>query len=109
MLISNNISVYMQVHPRRAVNIPLYLLPTMFTGILSGSTTTFTHLSCWSTAVTIITLLVLIVRRFLDGAYRKELPLPPGPRPLPVVGNILDIPKAMSAREYRKLSDIYGT
>ena len=35
-------------------------------------------------------------------------PLPPGPPPLPLLGNILDIPKKISAQEYQKLSDKYG-
>ena len=48
------------------------------------------------------------LNRYLGPAYRKQLPLPPGPPPLPVIGNLLNIPKKISAREYRRLSDKYG-
>ena len=39
----------------------------------------------------------------------KQLPLPPGPRPLPIVGNLFDIPKVFSSPKYRDLSDRYGS
>ncbi|KAI0753249.1 CyP450 monooxygenase [Daedaleopsis nitida] len=34
--------------------------------------------------------------------------LPPGPTPLPLVGNIFDMPRTMDAREYQKFTDQYG-
>lgn len=40
---------------------------------------------------------------------RRRLPLPPGPRPLPIIGNVLDMPGKNSGAEYRELSDKYGT
>ncbi|EIW55506.1 CyP450 monooxygenase [Trametes versicolor FP-101664 SS1] len=39
---------------------------------------------------------------------RRRLPLPPGPRPLPIIGNVLDMPGKNSGAEYRELSDKYG-
>lgn len=33
---------------------------------------------------------------------------PPGPPPLPIIGNLLDVPKSMSAKEYDVLSKTYG-
>ena len=39
----------------------------------------------------------------------KQLPLPPGPRALPIVGNLFDIPKVFSSPKYRDLSDKYGS
>ncbi|KAM5539726.1 hypothetical protein V8D89_006539, partial [Ganoderma adspersum] len=50
--------------------------------------------------------LVLSITHYIRR--NKKLPLPPGPRPLPVVGNLFDIPKVFSSREYRDLSDKYG-
>ena len=48
---------------------------------------------------------------FVVRCWRTQasLPLPPGPRPLPIVGNMFDIPKTMSAYEYATLSQKYGT
>jgi hypothetical protein len=40
---------------------------------------------------------------------RRELPYPPGPRPLPLIGNLLDIPKEFSWLSYTQLSKEHGT
>jgi hypothetical protein len=39
---------------------------------------------------------------------RGRLPYPPGPRPLPLVGNLFDIPKEFSWLSYTQLSKKYG-
>ena len=39
---------------------------------------------------------------------RRGLPYPPGPRPLPVIGNLLDIPKRFSWIAYNQLSKKHG-
>ena len=36
-------------------------------------------------------------------------PYPPGPRPLPIIGNLLDIPKQFSWLAYSEFSQIYGS
>jgi len=43
--------------------------------------------------------------------YQKHggLPYPPGPRPKPIVGNLLDIPKDFSWLAYAQFSKTYGT
>ncbi|KAI8974507.1 cytochrome P450 [Trametes punicea] len=35
-------------------------------------------------------------------------PLPPGPRPVPLLGNVLDFPKSHLGRDFRDLTDKYG-
>ncbi|KAI0350719.1 cytochrome P450 [Trametes cingulata] len=39
---------------------------------------------------------------------RGGLPLPPGPPPLPLIGNVLDFPKSHLGREFHALSERYG-
>lgn len=45
--------------------------------------------------------------------YRKSpssrLPLPPGPRRLPFIGNVFDMPKRYAGADFRALTDKYGT
>jgi hypothetical protein len=43
-----------------------------------------------------------------DYQIRGGLPYPPGPRPLPVIGNLIDIPKEFSWLTYTHLSKKYG-
>jgi hypothetical protein len=47
----------------------------------------------------------------IRGHRKRErpLPYPPGPRPLPIIGNLLDIPKEFSWLAYTRLSEKYGT
>ena len=44
--------------------------------------------------------------RRLSG--KSTLPLPPGPPPLPVIGNLLDVPMKNMEAEYHDLSRKYG-
>lgn len=44
-----------------------------------------------------------------DHKRRRGCPYPPGPRPLPLIGNLLDIPKGFSWLSYSQLSKKYGT
>ncbi len=40
---------------------------------------------------------------------RRRRPYPPGPRPLPIIGNLLDIPKQFSWLAYSIFSKTHGT
>lgn len=39
---------------------------------------------------------------------KSRLPLPPGPKPRPLIGNLLDIPREKNWLAYHKLSEEYG-
>ena len=39
---------------------------------------------------------------------RRGLPYPPGPRPLPLIGNLFDIPREFSWLTYTQFSKKYG-
>jgi hypothetical protein len=43
-----------------------------------------------------------------DYQKRQGLPYPPGPRPLPLIGNLFDVPKEFSWLTYARLSQKYG-
>ncbi|KAI0056400.1 cytochrome P450 [Artomyces pyxidatus] len=47
-------------------------------------------------------------RAFGSRRRRKGLPYPPGPRPLPVIGNLFDIPSEYSWLTYAEWAKIYG-
>ena len=43
-----------------------------------------------------------------DYQRRRGIPYPPGPQPLPIIGNLFDIPKEFSWLSYTRLSRKYG-
>lgn len=49
------------------------------------------------------------LRSLLDWKARSQgLPLPPGPQPLPIVGNVFDIPTIRPWLGFRDMSKKYG-
>jgi len=61
--------------------------------------------------ITILDLLVLLSFSFALSAIRdlrRRRGCPPGPRPLPIIGNLLDIPKEFSWLAYTDFSKKYG-
>jgi hypothetical protein len=74
---------------------------------------TLLHGAYMASLISILDLLVLLSVSFAlsalrDYQRRRGLRYPPGPRPLPVIGNLLDIPKESSWFTYAKLSKKYG-
>ena len=55
-----------------------------------------------------VLLFLAAIRGARDHQRRKGLPYPPGPRPLPIIGNFLDIPKWFAWLTYSKFSKEYG-
>lgn len=48
-------------------------------------------------------------RRARILANPHGLPTPPGPKPLPILGNLLDLPRENEAATYNKMARTYGT
>ena len=64
-----------------------------------------------SSLITIVILLVLLSFGFALSVIRdlrRRRACPPGPRPLPIIGNLLDIPKESSWLAYTQFSKKYG-
>ena len=54
-------------------------------------------------------LFLVSIRAIHDYRRRGGLSYPPGPRPLPIIGNLLEIPKDFSWLAYTQFSKKYGT
>ena len=58
-------------------------------------------------AVCVVTLVALTLMDRLSR--RSSLPLPPGPRGWPIIGNALDFPRRDRGPEFKELGERYGT
>jgi hypothetical protein len=59
--------------------------------------------------VVAVLLFLTTVQAIRDHRRRGGLPHPPGPRPLPIIGNLLDIPKQFSWLAYTKFAKTHGS
>jgi hypothetical protein len=57
----------------------------------------------------IASLLSTIVYRLLQRRQRQPLPFPPGPKGLPLIGNLRDLPPEYQWLKYEKLGQDIGT
>lgn len=72
-----------------------------------------TELSFPSLTLLALGLTYLLVARYIRSvlswkARSRGRPLPPGPTPLPIVGNIFSAPKTKAWEAYRDMSQTYG-
>ncbi|KAI0740352.1 cytochrome P450 98A3 [Earliella scabrosa] len=61
----------------------------------------------WIGLLSTLFVLVLFISIWLQAVARARR-LPPGPTPLPIVGNILQMPRKDLGREFAQLSNVYG-
>ena len=52
---------------------------------------------------------IFTLQAFRNHRRRGRFPYPPGPRPLPIIGNLLNIPTESSWLTYSQLAKKYGT
>lgn len=63
------------------------------------------HLATYTAIFGLLVGFYIITRR----KSTSSLPLPPGPKPLPIIGNVHQAPKSHSWRTYRTWSEQYGS
>ncbi|KAI0767202.1 CyP450 monooxygenase [Fomes fomentarius] len=59
-------------------------------------------------AIVAVTLLIRYFAGPRHSGNSKGLPFPPGPKPLPVIGNASDIPTTMIGQRFREMNENYG-
>ncbi|KAI0718537.1 cytochrome P450 [Cerioporus squamosus] len=59
-------------------------------------------------AVSAVALAILLCRRWVSSRIGLSLSLPPGPRPCPVIGNLLDVPVRDMEVRFRDMNSQYG-
>lgn len=59
--------------------------------------------------ILVLVFTLAVLSAIYDYQRRRGLPYPPEPRPLPFIGNLLDIPKEFSWLTYSQLSNKHGT
>ncbi|KAI0521821.1 cytochrome protein [Xylaria bambusicola] len=64
----------------------------------------------FSTGILFATALVVVVTTIYLFFHKKQLPLPPGPRGIPLLGNVLDLPPkgGRDCEHWLKFKDTYG-
>jgi len=60
-------------------------------------------------AFALLVCILLARRHFSISKNRGVPPLPPGPKPLPIIENLLDVPKLSAWLQYQKWAAQYGT
>ncbi|KAG8947343.1 hypothetical protein FRC04_010791 [Tulasnella sp. 424] len=65
-------------------------------------------LHIWALAVLYVIARHVRWKRDMKRRNPQGLPYPPGPRPLPIIGNVLDMPRAKSPLTFTKWRDLYG-
>ncbi|KAI0760157.1 O-methylsterigmatocystin oxidoreductase [Fomes fomentarius] len=68
----------------------------------------FAAMSLYPTIPYLLSLALFVYIWMRKLSRRSTLPLPPGPRGLPIVGNLLDMPQTDVARRLHSLSEKYG-
>ncbi|KAK7678444.1 hypothetical protein QCA50_018504 [Cerrena zonata] len=50
----------------------------------------------------------IIFLKWIKRIYKPSLPLPPGPKGYPIIGNMLDVPSVMPWKAFQEWSKTYG-